>query len=116
MPRVFKKQRRIHSAKFKEAAVARMKGCDSVVGLAQELGVNWRLLYRWKDQSERQARALQRSAAKRRVTILEGEVARLKTALAEKVLEADFFERALQKVEAYRQQSGGVASTTKSGK
>ena len=116
MPRVLKKQRRIHSAKFKEAALARMKGCDSVVGLAKELGVNWRLLYRWKDQAERQARALQQSAAERRVTALEGEVGKLKTALAEKVLEADFFERALQRVEAYRQQSGGVASTTRSGK
>jgi len=116
MPRVFKKQRRIHSAKFKEAAVARMKGCDSVVGLAQELGVNWRLLYRWKDQAERRACSLEQSAAERRVTVLEGEVATLKTALAEKVLEADFFERALQRVEAHRQQSGGVASTTKSGK
>jgi len=112
MSRVFKKQRRIHSAKCKEAAVARMRVCDSVVGLAQELGVNWRLLYRWKDQ----ARTLQQSAAERRVTILEREVATLKTALAEKVLEADFFERALQKVAAYRQHSGGVASTTKSGK
>jgi transposase-like protein len=116
MPRVLKKPRRIHSAKFKEAAVARMKSCDSVVGLAQELGVNWRLLYRWKDQAERRARGLAQSAAERRVTVLEGEVATLKTALAEKVLEADFFERALQRVEAYRQQSGGVASTTKSGK
>jgi hypothetical protein len=49
------------------------------------------------------------------VTVLEGEVATLKTALAEKVLEADFFERALQRVEAHRQRNGGVASTTRSG-
>jgi len=116
MPRVLKRRRRIHSASFKEAAVARMKGCDSVVGLAQELGVNWRLLYHWKDRAESKARAAEQSAAELRVALLEAEVTRLKSALADKVLEADFFESALQKVEAHRQGTGGVASTTRSGK
>jgi hypothetical protein len=50
---------------------------------------------------------------------LRKEVEWLREALATKVKEVDFFEGALQKVEARRQNSGnngGTASTTKSGK
>jgi hypothetical protein len=49
---------------------------------------------------------------------LRKEIRELKRVLGEKVLEADFFKGALQKVEARRQNSGGsggIASTTKSG-
>jgi len=33
-------------------AVARLKSCDNIVALAQELGVHRRLLYKWRDQLE----------------------------------------------------------------
>jgi transposase-like protein len=31
-------------------AVERLKACDSIVELSQELGVHRRLLYKWRDQ------------------------------------------------------------------
>lgn len=116
MPRVSKKKRRIHSAAFKETAVAKMKGCKSVVELAQKLGVNWRLLYRWRDQAESKARSAEQSTTEQRVASLEAELTRVKVAYADKALESDFFEKALQRFEAHRQKDGGVASTTRSGK
>jgi transposase-like protein len=33
-------------------AVARLKSCDNIGALAQELGVHRRLLYKWRDQLE----------------------------------------------------------------
>jgi transposase-like protein len=108
------KKRRVYSAEFKTAAVARMQGCDSVVGLAKELGVCWSVLYQWKDK---QGKAAQVEALREKA--LQEEIATLKSALADKVLEVDFFRGALQKVAAQRQRQpahGGVASTTRSGK
>jgi transposase-like protein len=86
-----------------------MDECNSVVGLAKELGICWSLLYKWKDQ-------LQRASVRSREQALEAEVMALKIALGQKTLEVDFFKGALQKVEARRQQDGRAASTTRSGK
>jgi transposase-like protein len=102
--RKFKKKRRKFTDEFKAKAVARMQGCDSVVGLAQELGINWSLLYKWKAR-------LEKAAVRSRERELEEELTTVQIALARKIVEADFFKRALQKVEAHRQ-GGGVASTT----
>jgi len=33
-------------------AVERLKGCENIVALTQELGVHRRLLYKWRDQLE----------------------------------------------------------------
>jgi len=33
-------------------AVQRLKSCDNIVALSEELGVHRRLLYRWRDQLE----------------------------------------------------------------
>jgi len=33
-------------------AVERLKACDNIVALSQELGVHRRLLYQWRDRSE----------------------------------------------------------------
>ena len=33
--------------------VERLKSCDNIVALAQELGLHRRLLYKWRDQLER---------------------------------------------------------------
>jgi transposase-like protein len=35
---------------FRRMAVERLKTCDNIVELSQELGVHRRLLYKWRDQ------------------------------------------------------------------
>ena len=100
---------------FWRAAVERMQAGENVIDLAAELGVDPRGLYRWR---ARLAGGGADPARERQVT-LSNEVARLKRALAEKVLEVDFLQGALHKIEARRQgkgSSGAKASTTRSGK
>jgi transposase-like protein len=102
--RKIKKKRRKFTDEFKVKAVARMQGGrQSVVDLAEDLGIHWSLLYKWRD-------ALEEAAVQSRERELEEELKRVKLALAQKTLEADFFKRALQKVETHRQ-PGGVTST-----
>jgi len=100
-------------------AVERMRTCESVRELAQELGVRPRCLYKWRaklealEPGDETARPSTHAAACRKENL------RLKRLLAEKTLEVDFFRGALQKVEARRQQSresGAQASTSKSRK
>jgi transposase-like protein len=104
---------------FRRMAVERLKSCENIVALSQELGVhhdgcctnggiNWTQLNRGKNRHPR-THANPHSAK---------EVHQLKRLLADKTLEVDFFKGALQKVEARRQRkesSGEKASTTKSG-
>jgi|SRR2546421_12738234 transposase-like protein len=114
-----KKRRRQHSQAFKAAAVARMRDCDNVVELGRELKVNWRLLYRWKDEAEAASAVESKTLAEGREVALREENAKLKTSLADKTLEVDFFKGALRKIEALRPKrahAGGEAFTTKSGK
>lgn len=109
-------KRRIHTEDFKRQAVERMANCSTVVGLAKELNVNWRLLYRWKTQLAAAAEAAAAEQAALREQALQQEIARLKEALAEQVLQTRFFKGALQKVEARRQSgnaAGKPASTSK---
>ena len=102
---------------FRQMAMERMKDCPSVSALADELGIHRTVLYNW----QRQLEALGGPSA--RVTSpvreLRKQVRELKRVVAEKTLEVDFFKGALQKVEARRQSnknSGGTASTTRSGR
>ena len=112
-------KRKRYSRKFQRMAVERMRSCDHVGQLAQELGVTPRCLYKWRRKldlvgpGEESARPSTHEASFRKQT------QQLKRLLAEKVLEVDFFKGALQKVEARRQKSGITgerASTTKSKK
>ena len=99
--------------------VERMRQCDNIQALSEELGVHRRLLYKWRDQFDPVQEAEELPPLNSREARLRKEVNQLKRALAEKTLEVDFFKGALQKVEARRQQSdisGAKASTTKSGK
>jgi len=100
-------------------AVERMRTCDDVGKLAEELGVTRRCLYKWRtklemaDPGEEASRPSTHPASYRR------EIQQLKRLLAEKTLEVDFFKGALQKVEARRQSrgdSGARASTSRSAK
>jgi transposase len=99
--------------------VERMKQCDDIVALSKELDIHRRLLYRWRDQLDPVEQGEGPPPQTSRESTLRKEVSRLKRVLADKTVEVDFFKGALQKVEARRQQSddsGGKASTTKSGK
>ena len=96
-------------------AVARLKSCDNIGALAQELGIHRRLLYKWRDQLE----PVEHGEPVPSTPDLRQHVRQLKRLLAEKTMEVDFFKGALQKVEARRQRSsssGAPTSTTKSGK
>ena len=112
--------KRRYSEHFRQVAVERMKGCDSIVSLTKELGVSRRQLYRWRDELDPgEPEVGKPPGQKSRVSTLRKEVNHLKRILAEKTLEVDFFRSALQKVEARRQassKSGEKASTIKSGK
>jgi len=94
-----------------------MKDCPSVSALAKELGIDRSNLYEWQRQLEQASEPSARVTSP--VRELRQQVRELQRLLAEKTLEVDFFNGALQKVEARRQSSkgsGGTASTTRFGK
>ena len=109
---------------FRREAVARMKESEHITKLAEELGLERSILYKWQKQLEPGVLAEKRRTgpkreAEARARELEREVERLKRALGEKALEVDFFKGALQRVEARRRSSsdaGEPTSTAKSGK
>ncbi len=116
-----KKRVGVYSLEFRRVAVERMKGCNNIVALAKELGVERKSLYLWREQLDPEsviARKPGRPTQSRAVE-LEREVSQLKRVLADKTLELDFFKGALRRIEERRRQSkssGGKTSTTRSGK
>ena len=103
---------------FRKMAVERLRSCENIGALAEELGVHRRLLYKWRDQLE-PVEDGEPPAANSREGELRRQINRLKRLVADKTLEVDFFKGALQKVKARRQKSGDsgeMASTTKSEK
>jgi transposase len=116
---VAKKRLRRYTDEFKRMCVERMKQCNNIGALAEELHIHRRMLYRWRDQLDPSEKSAEPPPQNTREARLRQEVSQLKRALADKTLEVDFFRGALQKVEARRQPqdgSGAKASTTKSGK
>ena len=108
-----------YANEFRRMCVERMKQCDDIVALSKGLDIHRRLLYRWRDQMDPVEKGEWPPPQNSRESTLRKEVSRLKRVLVDKTVEVDFFKGALQKVEARRQQSddsGGTASTTKSGK
>ena len=112
-------KRKRYTRKFQRMAVQRMRNCENVGELAEELGVTRRCLYKWRakldlvEPGEESSRPSTHTASHRR------EIQQLQRLLAEKTMEVDFFKGALQKVEARRQRScdpGERASTTRSEK
>ncbi len=104
---------------FKRMVVARMNECSNILALAEELDIDRRLMYKWRDQFDPVEKDEQQPPLNSRESTLRKEVSQLKRVLADKTVELDFFKGALQKVEARRQRSdvsGAKASTTKSGK
>lgn len=103
------------SEESKREAVERMRTEKNISALARELGVSRPVLYKWHDQLT--GRQKPKTRPENSVVALRAEVVRLKTALAEKVLEVDFFKSALQRIEEQRRPSssaGVKASTSKS--
>ena len=112
---------RRHTVEFKRQVVERMKTCENIGSLARELNLQRKLLYTWKYQLEGRPEPrhanLGTTAEERKDKRLRDEIAKLKSSLAEKTLESDFFESALLKIKEARQQSvnsGASASTTSS--
>ncbi len=111
-----------YTQEFKDQAVERLKGCTNVEALARELHVSRGILYLWRDRKEGRAPASKRPGPvvdSPAIAALKKEVVELKVALADRVLETDFFEGALQRIEARRRHSGSTgdaASTTTSQK
>jgi transposase-like protein len=102
---------------FREMALERLRTCMHIGELCKELGVSPSTLRKWRKQAaarhDRQPVTIQPPGE-----TVEQENRRLKRALAEKVLEVDFLQGALQQVEARRQrntESGARASTPRSG-
>ena len=99
-----------------------MRTCDNIAGLARELGVRRKWLYKWRDQAQgKESRRASRPAKPKP----SGEekhrkrMAELEKLVAKQALEIDFFKRALQRIEEQRrkrEQTSGAASTSKSGK
>ena len=99
----------------KQQTVERMRSCGHEQ-LAKELGIHKRQLYAWRMEVRRKRGEPPES---RREQELERENRKLREALASKVLEADFLQGALRRIEARRRASDGcgeTASTRKSGK
>jgi len=114
---------RRHSVEFKRQVVERMKTCENIGALARELDLERKLLYTWKYQFEGRPEPrhanLATTAEERKDKQLREEITKLKSALADKTLENDFFRSALLRIKEGRRQStetGASASTTLSGR
>jgi DNA-binding transcriptional MerR regulator len=112
---------------FQLDAVERMKNCEDIGKVAEELGVSRGALYLWKrkaeglpsyrDRAREGYQAPPDDERARTIRELEAKVASLEGELGRRSLEASFFGSALRKVEAARRQNdepGAMRSTTKS--
>src|ERR1700686_2527960 len=114
---------RRHTVEFKRQVVERMKTCENIGALARELKLERKLLYSWKYQFEGRPEPrhanLGTTAEERKEKRYQEEITKLKSALAEKTLENDFFQSALLRIKEGRQRSTGTgvsASTAPSGR
>src|SRR5580693_9375551 len=106
---------RRHTLEFKRQAVERMKTCQNIHELARELKIERKLLYTWKYQLEghpepRHAN-LTTTAEERKDKQLRDELAKIKSALADKTLENDFFRSALRGIGEVRQKSTAAGAS-----
>jgi transposase-like protein len=73
---------------FRRMAVERLKVCDNIVALSEELGVHRRLLYKWRDQFDPFERGEEPPGNSREST-LRKEINQLKRVLVDKTLELE---------------------------
>lgn len=117
------RKRRSFTREYKLAVLGRMAETESIVGLAQELGVERKLLYCWREKyaaggSENLRRARRPSAATSAERAQPGEpaartipdaqqrIAELERKIGQQQLEVDFFRAALQRVRERRRTNG----------
>jgi len=112
---------RRHTVEFKRQVVERMKTSENIHELARELNIQRKLLYTWKYQFEGRPEPrhanLATTAEERKDKHLRDEITKLKSALAEKAIESDFFKDALLRVKEGRRTNtatGASASTAAS--
>ena len=115
---------RKYSPEFRQNALERLKTCTNVSALARELGVRRKWLYKWAQERE-DSGAVPQSEAVMPAKEAEKDNERLKKKLAEmerlagqQAAELSFFKGALRRIKEVRQNrtnSGGTASTNKSG-
>lgn len=101
---------------FRAMALERLRAGARVGELCKELGIHHKTLRRWQMQAA--GYEPRHKVAQRAEESLQQENERLKRTLADKTLEVDFLQGALQQIEARRRQntvSGASASTPKSG-
>ncbi|HEY5329596.1 MAG TPA: transposase [Acidobacteriaceae bacterium] len=103
-----KRTYRLWTWEQKRAAVARMESTKAAV-IASELGVDRRVLYTWREHVRRLDQKAHRERSRERA--LERENRELKQALATKVLEADFLQGVLRRIETRRQPVSGSGET-----
>src|ERR1700692_5136284 len=96
-------------------AVERMKTCESVDELAEELGVTRRCLYKWRTKLDAVEPGEEAARPSTHVLAHRKEVLQLKRLLAEKAMEVDFLKGALQKVEAPPQRRRAPGGERRSG-
>ena len=95
----------------KRQAVERMSSCRHAK-LAAEIGIPQRQLYSWrKDLKKLEQEEPEQVRGGSREKRLERENEQLKQALAKKVVEADFLQGVLRRIEARRQPSSGSGET-----
>ncbi len=128
--RVSRKRRRSFTQAFKLAAVQRMASTESIVGLADDLGVQRRLLYSWRDHLRTGGSAALRRAgrpSRADVAAIEAPIApadvsdpaeagrrieELERKIGQQQLELDFFRAALRHVRERRPTKGVPGETT----
>ena len=76
---------------FRKMAMERLKSCESVTALSEELGIHRTLLYKWRDQMEA-VESKDGPPANSRERVLRAEIRELKRVLADKTLERIFSE------------------------
>jgi transposase len=125
------RKRRSFTREFKLAALGRMKEASSIAGLAEELGLERKLLYCWRDKYEaggaeglrRAGRPSTATAAERdepgepavaSVPDAQARIAELERTIGRQQMELDFFRAALQQVRRQRRSRGapGVKAST----
>ena len=111
------KSRRKFSKDFKQEAVARLNGGQSMAEVARALEVHPSELHRWRRElQEHGARAFSGVGRKRAE---ESQVAELERKVGQQAMEIDFLKRALQHVEEQRllrALNNGAPSTSRSRK
>src|ERR1700739_3376528 len=92
---------RRRTLEFKRQAVERMKTCENIQDLAEELQIERKFLYTWKYHFEGRPEPRHASygvtAEERKDKQLRDEVTKLQAALGKKVIENDFLGKALLK-------------------